>query len=230
MGALRWTLFSASLAAALLPAHAQTQSYGSAGSYPGTGLRIEQRSPWTFQASGLVSHFREPSCDSCSYRTAVPGIGLQREFRPAADTPLRFALAGGLQNDSFGDSGGYAAAVASLLWKGESVAVRPGLGGFAFYRYMGDGDGGLRDSAGREIVPAILPVLSIEGIRSGFGATLLVAPNFSWAGRGRSGFVFLQFSYRLGGGGIYTVDSGEPSSRPPAQASFADLDGRPVVR
>ncbi|MGE0797623.1 MAG: hypothetical protein AB7G13_11180 [Lautropia sp.] len=166
----------------------------------GSGLRIDEPSLWTFQVSGLVSHFKEPTCENCSYRTAVPGIGLQREFIAAADSPVRFSLAAGLQNDSLGESGGYAAAIASLVWRGESVIVKPGLGGFAFYRYMGENRAD-RTAEGREIVPAILPVLSVEGARSGFGATLLLAPNFSYAGRDRSGFVFLQFSYRLGRGG-----------------------------
>lgn len=226
MGVRRRTSLAFLLTAAGIPIAAQCQH--SADPQLGRGLSIEERSPWTFQASGLVSHFREPTCNSCSYRTAVPGIGLQREFRPTADTPLRFALSGGLQTDSFGEAGGYAAAVASLLWHGDTVTVRPGLGGFAFYRYMGEG--GVREAAGREVVPAILPVISFEGVKSGLGATLLIAPNFSWAGRDRSGFVFLQLTYRLGGGRSSLALDGQPASLKQAQAAAADQEGMPIAR
>ena len=172
-----------SIVAALgTPAHADTRFERS--------LAASERSPWTFQAAGLVGHFREPNCQSCEYRTSVPGIGLERELRLGGSAAARYSLSGGLQSDSFGRSGGYAAAVASHVLRTDSLLIRPGIGGFAFYRYMGGG-------AGRELMPAILPVLSVEGVRSGFGATVLAAPNFSYGGAPHSGFVFLQLTYRI---------------------------------
>ena len=160
---------------------------------PDQDLRLvrTERSPWIFQASGFVTHFRDPQCANCEYRSTVPGIGLQREVGPSGGSGLAYTFSGGLQNDSFGRSGGYAAAVASLPLASDSLIVRPGLGAFAFYRYMEEG-------GKRALIPAILPVLAIEGRRSGVGATLLVAPNFTYAGLERSGFVFLQFTFRLG--------------------------------
>lgn len=167
--------------------HAQTPWQGGDG---GTAP-LTERSPWVFQASGLISHFRDPQCESCEYRTSTPGIGLQRDLGLAHRSRFAYTFSAGLQNDSFGRSGGYAAAVASLPLSTDSLLVRPGLGAFGFYRYM-------NQSQGRVLVPAILPVLSVEGRRSGIGATLLLAPNFSYAGTERSGFVFLQFTFRLG--------------------------------
>ncbi len=161
-----------------------------AGSDFGRRLSALSRSPWTFQASGLVGHFREPRCQRCEYRTSVPGLGLERELRGDSDSAVRYSIAGGLQSDSFGRSGGYVAAVASRVIRTDTMTIKPGLGGFAFYRFM---EGG----GGREVVPAILPVLGIEAPRSGVGATLLVAPNFSYGGSSHSGFVFLQLTYRL---------------------------------
>lgn len=198
----------AAAAGVCLPAYAQsgeltalqTAAAPSAGAASPFALSLaaSQRSPWAFQASGLVSHFREPRCTACEYRTAVPGIGLQRDVRPDAQSPLVYSFSGGVQTDSFGDSGGYAAAIASWHWRGESMIVKPGIGGFAFYRYMSRDQG--RDNpagASRELVPAILPVLGVEGVRSGLGAALLLAPNFTYGGVERSGFVFLQMTYRL---------------------------------
>jgi hypothetical protein len=153
-----------------------------------------QPSPWRFQVSGLVSHFKDPECENCSYRTSVPGIGLRRDMNPAR-SPLGYAISAGVQNDSFGDSGGYAAVSTALDLPFRSLVFKPGLGAFAFYRYM---DHRSDRSGGREFVPAILPMLSVEEARSGIGATLLVAPNFSFGGRDRSGFVFVQMTFRLG--------------------------------
>jgi hypothetical protein len=161
----------------------------------GSALEDGRRSPWRFQVSGLVSHFKDPECDDCTYRTTVPGIGLRRDFSPA-NAPIGYGLSAGLQTDSFGGSGGYAAATASIDVPAASLVFKPGLGAFAFYRYMDYG--AARQATGRDIVPALLPMLSVEEVRSGIGATLLVAPNFSYAGRDRSGFVFLQLTFRLG--------------------------------
>ncbi len=173
----------------------------------GSALEDGKPSRWRFQVSGLVSHFKDPECSECSYRTAVPGIGLRRDFNPIG-APIGYGLSAGLQTDSFGGSGGYAAATASVDFRGQSLLFKPGLGAFAFYRYMDHGPA--RQAAGREIVPALLPMLSVEEVRSGIGATLLVAPNFSYAGRDRSGFVFLQFTFRIGRDGAPPLAKTDP--------------------
>ncbi|MGE0310870.1 MAG: hypothetical protein AB7P21_04515 [Lautropia sp.] len=156
-----------------------------------TGQARAGSSPWAFQASGLITHFREARCTDCEHRSTVPGIGLQRDLRRSDASLLTYTFSGGLQSDSFGRSGGYVAAVASVPVATDAFLVKPGLGAFAFYRYMDEG-------SDRVVVPAVLPVLALENRRSGIGATLLAAPNFTYAGTERSGFVFLQFTFRLG--------------------------------
>lgn len=155
------------------------------------------RSPWALSVSGLTSHFKDPDCTGCSYRTTVPGLGLQRDFLPSAESRVRFSLSGGFQTDSFGGTGGYAAGIASLIGRKGNFSMSAGLGAFGIYRYMEHGPGA--GDAKRVFVPAILPVFSIENQRAGIGANLIVAPNFSYRGRDRSGFVLFQISYRFGG-------------------------------
>ena len=155
------------------------------------------RSPWALSVSGLTSHFRDPECDNCRYRTTVPGLGLQRDFSPSSSSPLRFTLSGGFQTDSFGGTGGYAAGIGAFVGRRGSYAVSAGLGAFGIYRYMEHGPGA--EGARRVFIPALLPVFSLENTRAGIGANLIIAPNFSYRGRDRSGFVLFQLSYRFGG-------------------------------
>lgn len=170
------------------------------------------RSPWALSVSGLTSHFKDPECEGCTYKTTVPGLGLQRDFSPASDSPLRFSLSGGFQTDSFGGTGGYGAGIASLVGRIGSYSLSAGLGAFGIYRYMDHGVGS--ENARRVFVPAVMPVFGVENTRAGIGANLVIAPNFSYRGRDRSGFVLLQLSYRFGGpsssGGFAQAD---PSPR-----------------
>ena len=178
-----WTITAAVSACAASSANAQSLT--------------ANRSPWALSVSGLTSHFRDPECEDCHYRTTVPGLGLQRDFSPASGSPLRFTLSGGFQTDSFGGSGGYAAAIGSILSRGETWSVSAGLGAFGIYRFMEYGAGA--EHARRVFVPAVLPVFSLENTRAGIGANLIIAPNFTYRGRDRSGFVLFQLSYRFGG-------------------------------
>ena len=108
---------------------------------------------------------------------------------------LRFTLSGGFQTDSFGGTGGYVAGIASLVGRTGALSMSAGLGAFGIYRYMDHGPSA--EHARRVFVPALLPVLSIENARAGVGANLIVAPNFTYRGRDRSGFVLFQLSYRF---------------------------------
>ena len=153
------------------------------------------RSPWALSVSGLTSHFKDPDCDDCKYRSTVPGLGLQRDFLSSPESMLRFTLSGGFQTDSFGGTGGYVAGIASLVGRTEALSMSAGLGAFGIYRYMEHGPSA--ENARRVFVPALLPVLSIENARAGVGANLIVAPNFTYRGRDRSGFVLFQLSYRF---------------------------------
>ncbi len=185
MGTFKSVWMLAALIGGATPLVASAQSLGA------------PRSPWSLSVSGLTSHFKDPECKNCSYRTTVPGLGLQRDFRSTPQSRLRFSLSGGLQSDSFGGSGGYAAAIASVLSEHGRYTLSAGLGAFGIYRYMEHGSGA--EDAKRVFVPAILPVFSVENTKAGMGANVVVAPNFSYRGRDRSGFVLLQFSYRFGG-------------------------------
>lgn len=157
------------------------------------------RSPWALSVSGLTSHFKDPGCEGCTYRTTVPGLGLQRDFAPSTESLVRFSLSGGFQTDSFGGTGGYAAGIASLVGRRGNYSASAGLGAFGIYRFMEHGAGA--EDARRVFVPAVLPVFSIENHRAGIGANLIIAPNFTYRGRDRSGFVLFQLSYRFGGSG-----------------------------
>ena len=132
---------------------------------------------------------------------------------------MRYGFSAGVQSDSFGDSGGYAAVTTGIDMRFRSLVIKPGVGAFAFYRYMNHGVN--RGSTGRELVPAVLPMLSVEEARSGIGATLLVAPNFSFGGRDRSGFVFLQMTFRLGRDGTGPSHASPSSPDPTIPASDA---------
>lgn len=171
------------------------------------------RSPWAFSVSGLTSHFKDPDCQGCTYKTTVPGLGLQRDFGPGSESPIRFTLSGGFQTDSFGGTGGYAAGIASLVGNRGAYSASAGLGAFGLYRYMEHGAGA--QDARRVFVPALMPVFSIENTRAGIGANLVIAPNFSYRGRDRSGFVLLQLSYRFGGNASQGAWArAEPTPRP----------------
>jgi len=171
------------------------------------------RSPWALSVSGLTSHFKDPDCEGCSYKSTVPGLGLQRDFLPSAESNVRFSLSGGFQTDSFGGTGGYAAGIASLVGSRGAYSASAGLGAFGLYRYMEHGAGA--QDARRVFVPALMPVFSIENTRAGIGANLVIAPNFSYRGRDRSGFVLLQLSYRFGGNASQGAWArAEPTPRP----------------
>lgn len=184
MGNRSWLIAATiSVAGWMVPGLAAAQSLSAA------------RSQWALSVGGLTAHFKEPECQGCSYKSAVPGIGLQRHFVPLPESSVRYTLSGGFQSDSFGGSGGYAAAIASLVKQGNSFSFSAGLGAFGIYRYMDYGAGS--EDAKRVFVPAILPVFSIENTRAGIGGNVIIAPNFSYRGRDRSGFVLFQLSYRF---------------------------------
>ena len=206
MGTVKTTWMAAALVAACGSSAANAQSL------------TAPRSSWSLSVSGLTSHFKDPECDECKYKTTVPGLGLQRDFLPSPESRVRFSLSGGFQSDSFGGTGGYAAAIAALIGGKGNVTVSAGLGAFGIYRYMDHGAGA--ENARRVFVPAVLPVFSIENTRAGIGANMVIAPNFTYQGRDRSGFVLLQISYRFGGstapgGWAMGTDRTRPSSIPP---------------
>ncbi len=149
-----------------------------------------ERGPWVLQVSGLVYHWLDERCKSCDRRTLVPGLGIQRELSDRAQGNSVFALAAGVQTDSFGCVGSYFAATGSMRYRTQDYEVKPGVGAFLFYRTM--------DTTGRHHwVPAVLPFMSVEDRRSGLGVNLLMAPNFTWGGKLKSGFAFVQVTYRF---------------------------------
>ena len=117
----------------------------------------------------------------------IPSSGRSINFR-STSAPSRPPWS--VQRDSFGATGAFAGVIASREWRGDTFDWRLGLGALAFYRAK-------TSRPDMETLVGVLPVASVEHRPSGVGVNLAVAPNFRHDGRDRSGFVFLQLSYRF---------------------------------
>lgn len=191
--ALVATLFGA--AASAPQARAQAEPSSGAASVAETSPEIRsviERSRLSLLLAGYAHHFREERCRSCR-RDFVPGIGLAWDAARHSALPLTLSVVGGVQNDSYGATGGYAGAVAAYGWSGAGLEWKAGLGAFAFYRAKNSH----RDM---ETVVTALPTLSIEHAPSGWGLDMILAPNFRRDGKDRSGFVTFLLRYRFAAG------------------------------
>jgi Antimicrobial peptide resistance and lipid A acylation protein PagP len=182
-------------------AHAQP-TLGASASPSAHAPSDEVTKPWpspvqhlTVQLPGMSHHFSKPlnkhgrEMPGREYNERNWGIGVQLEGRLTGDwdqwvTKTSF----GLMKDSLNAMGVYAGHVwQKRMIDGESFTADAGGGGFLFYRT-------LRFNGPHTLVPAVLPVLSIEHKATQLGMNTVFVPKCKISGGTMPAVIFLQFT------------------------------------
>jgi len=173
-------LLAACLAAASIPLVAAEQ--------PTTLTNLTTPS-WALQVSGISYHFSPPSGKYALKKWNEQNWGLGLEYRKNTRPGYWLKATGGFMLDSTDTWSTYVgAALQKRLVDGE-VSVDAGAAGFIFYRGLENGR--------KRLLPAVLPVVSIEHRATGLGLNLLAVPEFKAQGMHSPTVVFAQLTYRF---------------------------------
>lgn len=144
---------------------------------------------WALHLPGTSHHFNPPTAPGRHWNEWHPSLGLEHRAPLDERWPgWTRRLAGGLLKDSLARWGGYAAASAQRrLWENAHWRVEAGAGAFVFYRTF-DWE---RE---RRLMPAVLPVVSVEHRPSGLGANVLAVPHFRTRSGEMPGVLFAQLT------------------------------------
>lgn len=157
------------------------------------GPAAAQPAQWSMHTGGLSHHFQPTQAPGHTWQNQHAGLGVERRSDVPVDGLGHWTLsaAAGVLQDSRAFWGGYAGAAWLREWRRVDLPdLGLGVGAYAFYRSV--------SWAGRKaVVPALLPVASVQVPSAGLGLNLVYVPRVPARKETMPAVLHLQLGFRF---------------------------------